>query len=83
MGLESVSEFRTGCLLRGGGISTQEALDAVNLAAELKAGLDGGDVGKGKVIVGADQIVGRFEQEADAKGGFFAAVDGSEGVADF
>ena len=51
-------------------------------AAELEAGLDGGDVGEGEVVVGADQIVGRLEQKADTEGRFPAAVDGAEGVTD-
>jgi len=62
--------------------SAEDGFDAVDLASELKAGLDGGDVGEGEVIVGADKIVRRFEQKADAEGGFPAAVHGAESVTD-
>jgi len=83
MRLKPGRKFGAGLVFGGGGVGTEEGFNAVDLAAELKAGLNGGDVGQGEVIVGADQVIGGFEQEADAQGSFLATVNGPEGVSDF
>ena len=48
-----------------GGIGSEQDFDAVDLAAEGKRGLDGGDVRDGEVIIGAEKIGGGLEKKTD------------------
>ena len=83
LGLQSGAQLRTGDILFRRRVGAQEGFDPVDLAAELKAGLDRGDVGQGEVIVGANQIVGGFKEKANSQSGLLPAMDSAEGVTDF
>lgn len=63
------------------GIGAEEGLDAVDLARESKGGLDGRDIGDGEVIIGSQEVGGRFEKEADPEVGLMAGGDSADGVA--
>ena len=56
-----------------GGIGKQEGVDAVDLACESERGLDGGDIGDSEVVIGSDEVGGRFEKEADLEIGLVSA----------
>jgi hypothetical protein len=45
--------------------------------------LHGGDIGDGKVVIGSDEVGGRFEEKADLEIGLVSARNGSKRVADF
>ena len=47
------------------GIGKKEGVDAVDLAEEPEGGLHGGDIGDGKVVIGSDEVGGRFDEKAD------------------
>ena len=59
----------------------KQGFDAVDLARESKGGLDGGDIGDGEVIIGSQEVGGRFEKEADPKVGLMAGGDSADQVA--
>jgi len=63
------------------GIGAEEGFDAVDLARESKGGLDGGDISDGEVIIGSQEVGGRFENEADPEVGLMAGGDSADGVA--
>jgi hypothetical protein len=63
------------------GIGLKKGFDAVDLAREPKGGLDGGDISDGEVIIGSQEVGGRFEKEADPEVGLMAGGDSADGVA--
>ena len=65
------------------GIGKKEGVDAIDLAEESEGGLHGGDIGDGKVVIGSDEVGGRFEEKADLEIGLVSARNGAKRVADF
>jgi hypothetical protein len=63
------------------GIGLKKGFDAVDLAGEPKGGLDGGDISDREVIIGSQEVGGRFEKEADPEVGLMAGGDSADGVA--
>ena len=63
------------------GIGLKKGFDAVNLAGEPKGGLNGGDIGDREVVIGSQEVGGRFEKEADLEVGLMAGGDSADGVA--
>ena len=59
----------------------KKGFDAVDLAGESKGGLDGGDIGDREVIIGSQEVGGRFEKEANPEVGLMAGGDSADGVA--
>jgi len=55
------------------GIGKKEGVDAIDLAEESEGGLHGGDIGDGKVVIGSDEVGGRFEKKADMEIGLVSA----------
>ena len=43
------------------GIGKKEGVDAIDLAEKPEGGLHCGDIGDGKVVIGSDEVGGRFE----------------------
>ena len=73
MGGEAGEEVGSGGSDLAGGIRKKEGIDAVDLACESEGGLDGGDIGDGEVVIGPDEVGGRFEKEADLEIGLVSA----------
>jgi len=65
------------------GIGKKEGVDAVDLAEEPEGGLHGGDIGDGKVVIGSDEVGGRFEEKADTEIGLVSSRNSAKRVADF
>ena len=65
------------------GIGKKEGVDAIDLAEESEGGLHGGDIGDGKVVIGSDEVGGRFEEKADLEIGLVSARNSAKRVADF
>jgi hypothetical protein len=55
------------------GIGKKEGVDAIDLAEKPEGGLHCGDIGDGKVVIGSDEVGGRFEEKADLKIGLVSA----------
>jgi hypothetical protein len=63
------------------GIGLKKGFDAVNLAGESEGGLNGGDISDREVIIGSQEVWGRFEKEADPEVGLMTGGDSAKGVA--
>jgi len=55
------------------GIGKKEGVDPIDLAEESEGGLHGGDIGDGKMVIGPDEVGGRFEEKADLEIGLVSA----------
>jgi len=80
---EAFQKFAAGSVQLSGGIRTKKSLDAVDLTAETKSSLDGGNIGDGKVIIGTEEIGGGFKKKTDAKVGPMSSGYSAQGVPDF
>jgi len=65
MGGEAGEEVGSGGSDFAVGIRKKKSINTVDLACESEGGLDGGDIGDGEVVIGPDEVGGRFEKEAD------------------
>jgi hypothetical protein len=65
------------------GIGKKEGVDAIDLAEEPEGGLHGGDIGDGKVVIGSDEVGGRFKEKADTEIGLVSSRNSAKRVADF
>ena len=81
VGCKAFEEGRASCGNFSRGIGLNKGFDAVDLAREPKGGLDGGDISDGEVIIGSQEVGGRFEKEADPEVGLMAGGDSADGVA--
>ena len=81
VGCKAFEKGGAGCGNFSRGIGLKKGFDAVDLAEEPKGGLDGGDISDGEVIIGSQEVGGRFEKEADLEVGLMAGGDSADGVA--
>jgi hypothetical protein len=81
VGCKAFEKGRASCGNFSRGIGLKKGFDAVDLAREPKGGLDGGDISDGEVIIGSQEVGGRFEKEADPEVGLMAGGDSADGVA--
>lgn len=81
VGCKAFEEGGASCGNFSRGIGLKKGFDAVDLAGESKGGLDGGDIGDREVIIGSQEVGGRFEKEADPEVGLMAGGDSADGVA--
>ena len=81
MGCEAFEKGGASCGNFSRGIGAEEGFDAVDLARESKGGLDGRDISDCEVIIGSQEVGGRFEKEADPEVGLMAGGDSADGVA--
>jgi len=81
VGFKAFEKGRAGCGNFSRGIGLKKGFDAVDLAGEPKGGLDGGDISDGEVIIGSQEVGGRFEKEADLEVSLMASGDSADGVA--
>jgi len=58
----------------------EEGFYAIDLAGESEGGLNGGDVGDGKVVIRADEVGRGFEKKSDLEFCLMAGGDGEDGV---
>ena len=73
VGCKAFEKGRASCGNFSRGIGLKKGFDAVDLAREPKGGLDGGDISDGEVIIGSQEVGGRFEKEADLEIGLVSA----------
>jgi hypothetical protein len=81
VGFKAFEKGRAGCGNFSRGIGLKKGFDAVDLAEEPKGGLDGGDISDREVIIGSQEVGGRFEKEADSEVGLMTGGDSADGVA--
>ena len=81
VGFKAFEKGRASCGNFSRGIGLKKGFDAVDLAEEPKGGLDGGDISDREVIIGSQEVGGRFEKEADPEVGLMTGGDSADGVA--